>query len=336
VNEEEISARIRFWQLFSAAMVCAMPLLVVGCGSTGVANQQSGNTTISATVIPTSLSFSNVTVGTSGTKTVAVTNTGTGDLVVSSINVTGASFSISGITFPLTVAPGATYTANVVFHPQAIGTVNGSASIASNLSGSPTVVSFSGTGVAAPTNTLTVSPTSIAFGNVTVGTSSSRNVTLSNNGTAGIVVSAANVTGLGFSIAATTPFTVAAGASSTVSLLFSPQTSGPANGTASFVSNASNSPGSTSFTGTGVVGIAHSVDLSWTASTSTVSGYNIYRGSQTGGPYQLVNASLQSAGGYVDGTVASGQTYFYVVTAVDSTGTESAFSNEATAAVPTP
>jgi hypothetical protein len=335
VSEQGVSKRTSHQRLFAIVTICGLATLIVGCGSTGVASQ-SGNTTISATVTPSSLSFGNVTVGASGTKTVAVTNTGTSDLVVSSINVTGAGFSVSGISFPLTVAPATTYTANVVFHPQAVGTVNGSASIASNLSGSPTVVSFTGTGVAAPTNSLSLSPTSVVFGNVTVGASSSRNVTLSNNGTASIVVSAVNVTGSGFSIGSTTPFTVAAGASNTLSLVFSPQTSGPANGTASFVSNANNSPGNLSFTGTGVVGIAHSVDLTWTASTSTVSGYNVYRGSQTGGPYQLVNPSLQSAGGYVDGTVASGQTYFYVVTAVDSTGSESAFSNEATAVIPTP
>jgi hypothetical protein len=37
---------------------------------------------------------------------------------------------------------------------------------------------------------------------------------------------------------------------------------------------------------------AQSVSLTWTASTSAVSGYDIYRGNQSGGPYTLLNSSL--------------------------------------------
>jgi fibronectin type 3 domain-containing protein len=82
--------------------------------------------------------------------------------------------------------------------------------------------------------------------------------------------------------------------------------------------------------------LQHSVTLSWTASTSTVSGYNIYRGTVSGGPYTQVNTALEPALNYVDNTVQSGQTYYYVVTSVDYSGTESGFSNQATASVPTP
>jgi hypothetical protein len=82
--------------------------------------------------------------------------------------------------------------------------------------------------------------------------------------------------------------------------------------------------------------LQHSVTLSWTASTSTVSGYNIYRGTVSGGPYTQVNTALEPALNYVDNTVQSGQTYYYVVTSVDYSGTESGFSNQATASLPTP
>lgn len=80
----------------------------------------------------------------------------------------------------------------------------------------------------------------------------------------------------------------------------------------------------------------HSVSLTWTASTSSVSGYNIYRGTQAGGPYVQINSSLQVSTAYTDSTVQLGTTYYYVVTAVDSTGTESSYSNQASAAIPTP
>jgi hypothetical protein len=169
---------------------------------------------------------------------------------------------------------------------------------------------------------------------VNVGSTASKNVTLSNSGTATVNVQSISVTGLGFSISTSTPFAISAGKSTSVAITFTPQTAGTANGTATFVSDAGNSPATVSLTGTGTIATAHTVGLTWTASTSVVVGYNIYRGSQSGGPYQKVNTSLQSASGFTDSGVSSGQTYFYVVTAVDGSGNESAFSNEASAVIP--
>ncbi len=83
--------------------------------------------------------------------------------------------------------------------------------------------------------------------------------------------------------------------------------------------------------------VQHSVSLSWTASTSpNIAGYNLYRGTVSGGPYMRINGSLDAGTSYVDNTVSSGQTYFYVTTAVNSTNVESAYSSQAEAVVPTP
>jgi fibronectin type 3 domain-containing protein len=76
------------------------------------------------------------------------------------------------------------------------------------------------------------------------------------------------------------------------------------------------------------------VTLNWTASTSTVSGYNVYRSTTSGAGYAKINSSLVGAVTYADSTVQGGNTYYYVTTAVDSSGTESAFSNQATAVIP--
>jgi fibronectin type 3 domain-containing protein len=103
-------------------------------------------------------------------------------------------------------------------------------------------------------------------------------------------------------------------------------------GSITVVSNATGSPATVALTGTGVV--PPSVTLGWTASTSTVSGYNIYRGTISGGPYVKVNSSLITTLAYTDTTVQSGTTYFYVATAVDSSGNESVNSNEVSAPVP--
>jgi len=80
--------------------------------------------------------------------------------------------------------------------------------------------------------------------------------------------------------------------------------------------------------------IQHSATLTWTASTSAVVGYNVYRGVQSGGPYMRINSVLEAPTSYVDYTVQSGCTYYYVVTAVDSNGLESAYSNEVVAVIP--
>jgi hypothetical protein len=89
--------------------------------------------------------------------------------------------------------------------------------------------------------------------------------------------------------------------------------------------------------GTCVIGNSHSVSLTWTASTApNVMGYDIYRASTSGGPYAKVTSSLVAGTSYTDNSVQSGQTYYYVATAMDNTSTESSYSNQGMAAVPNP
>jgi len=81
----------------------------------------------------------------------------------------------------------------------------------------------------------------------------------------------------------------------------------------------------------------HNVTLSWTASVSSgVTGYNVFRSLTTGGPYTQLNSTQVSGTSYVDSTVNAGQTYYYVATAVGQGGLQSSYSNEASAAVPSP
>ena len=91
---------------------------------------------------------------------------------------------------------------------------------------------------------------------------------------------------------------------------------------------------------TGTLGSAftyfHTVGLAWTGSASTVSGYNVYRSSTSGGPYNLMNSSLLSGTTFTDNKVQAGQTYFYVTTAVNSNNVESTYSDQAQTTVPSP
>ena len=87
---------------------------------------------------------------------------------------------------------------------------------------------------------------------------------------------------------------------------------------------------------TGTSTVPHSVSLTWTASASpNVTGYKIYRGGTSGGPYSLLTG-VGTTTSATDNSVAAGQTYYYVVTAVDNNNAESTYSNQAQAVIPTP
>jgi hypothetical protein len=185
------------------------------------------------------------------------------------------------------------------------------------------------------TGALAVSPSTLNFGNIAVGTTSSLTGTLSAS-TADVTVSSASWSGSGYSVSGVTfPMSVPAGQSAQYTVTFTPPAAGSSPGSISFVSNASDSSLKQSFSGAGTqTTTPHSVSLTWNPSTSTVAGYNLYRGTQSGGPYSKMNSTLLSSTNYDDSGVQSGGTYFYVSTAVDASNNESAFSNEAAAAIP--
>lgn len=116
----------------------------------------------------------------------------------------------------------------------------------------------------------------------------------------------------------------------TLTIQFAPSALGGDPGTVSIASSAAGSPVTISLTGE-----SHQVQLTWTASASSgVTGYYVYRGTQSG-QYAKVNASAPASGTqFTDTTVAAGTTYYYVITAVDSSGTESSYSSPATVNVP--
>jgi hypothetical protein len=187
-----------------------------------------------------------------------------------------------------------------------------------------------------PTYLLNASPTSLNFGNVTVGTQSALPIILTNIGTGAVTLTQDTIRGAGVSGSGLRlPFTLSSGQNTDLSITFAPTATGSVTGSASVVSNASGSPTVVSLSGAGVN--SHYVSLSWTASTSSgVTGYNIYRGTASGGPYSQLNTSLITGTSYTDSSVVAGQTYYYVAGAVNSSGTQSAYSSQASAAVPSP
>jgi len=182
---------------------------------------------------------------------------------------------------------------------------------------------------------VSVSPATVNFGTVVVGTARSQTGTLS-TGNASITVSSATLSSPEFALSGLSfPLTVAGGQSVSFTVAFTPKTTGAAAGNLSFVSDG-NTPTVVYLTGTGTAAPQHNVDLSWNASTSQVVGYNVYRGTQAGGPYIVINSVLNASTNFGDNNVQAGHTYFYVVTAVDGRNNESNLSKEVQAAIPTP
>jgi len=299
---------------------------VVGISGTGL--QAAINLT------PSSANFGNVAVGAMNSQTIQIGNPGTAVLTITQANVTGNGFSTTGLTLPLSINPGATSTFNAEYQPSVTGTASGSVTIVSTAATSPSTVSLTGTGVAA-TQILSLSTTTVNFGNVNTGGSSTLPVTVTNTGNSNVQISQIAPSGTGYTLSgASAPVTLTPSQSLTFSVVFSPTVTGAASGSVTIASNATGSPGTITLSGSGVTPSSHSVSLSWTASTSVVSGYNVYRSTTSGSGYAKVNGSLVGAVNYTDSTLATGTTYYYVTTAVDGSGNESTDSNEAVAVIP--
>jgi Abnormal spindle-like microcephaly-assoc'd, ASPM-SPD-2-Hydin/Cep192 domain 4/HYDIN/CFA65/VesB-like, Ig-like domain len=282
---------------------------------------------------PTSLLFGSVQVSDSTNLSETLTNTGGTNLTITQANVSGNAFSITGLTLPMTLTANQSVTFTATFAPTSAGAASSTLSVVSNASNSPLSIALSGTGAA--TGQLSVSPGSLSFGSVAVGSNASLTGSVTASGGT-VKVTSASLSNSEFAVTGISlPLTLAAGQSASFSVTFTPQSSGATSASLSFSSNAANSSVAETMTGTGTTAIQHSVDLTWSASSDAV-GYNVYRGTVSGGPYTMINATLNSSTSYTDNTVVSGKTYYYVATAVDSSSKESAYSTETEAAIPNP
>jgi hypothetical protein len=297
------------------------PTLQVKVSGTGATSQ-------AVTASPANLSFGQQPVGSPTTLPLVLTNTQKWSVSIAGLTLSGNGFSITGPSLPLTLTAGQSVSYNVTFTPQTTGTGGGSILV----QGPGLAIPLTGTGGAA-LGTLMIAPSALNFGDITVGNSGNQTLSLSAVGTAVTISSSASSSAQFALSGASFPLTIPAGQNVSLDVVFSPQNSGVVSGTLAFASNATNSSSSESLSGTGTAPV-YTVGLSWTASTSSVSGYNVYRGPATGGPFSKINPSLNNSTAFTDSTVTSGQTYYYVTTAVNSSNEESSPSTPAQAKIP--
>ena len=328
-------------RLLSCALAFFFSLILFACGgaSTSLSPTRAPRVTADASAgeispIPSSINFGNLQVSERKSFTETLGNSGKAALTISKIVALGAGFSFSGINPPETLSPGQTVTFAITYSPTVIGESRGTLAVESNASDSSLRIRL--TGSAFLPGHLSVSRTSMNFGNVVIGSSRTETATLYASG--GPVTVSATVSNGEFAIAgASLPFNIPSGGTASLKLIFSPQSPSTSAGVLA-LNNSGNDPVlRVPITGTGSPSSQHSATLDWAPSTSgSVIGYNVYRGNRSGGPYSRINSALDSSTIANDYNISPGQTYYYVVTAVNSDLTESAYSNEASAVIPSP
>lgn len=214
------------------------------------------------TVSPPTLGFGNQVVNTTtAARQVTLKNELSTALTISSISTNLADYAQTSSCpiSPATLRAGAGCLIWVTFTPSALGTRPGSLTIIDNASNSPQTVSLIGSGVVAAAAT----PTTVAFGNQTLGTTSAPStVTVRNNQTTALTISSITSSLSDFQDTTTCPLapaSLAASSSCTVAISFAPTMTGKRTGTLTVSDSANNSPQTVSLTGMGIASVLVSI-----------------------------------------------------------------------------
>ncbi len=184
---------------------------------------------------------------------------------------------------------------------------------------------------------LSATPSSLGFGSQVLNTPTTQTTKITNTGSVAVAITQDTIAGSGFSVGITTPINLNPAQSVNVPVVFNPAAAGTVNGSLVLMSNGATVL-SVPLVGTGLAPLAHSVDIAWDASSSAaLQGYNVYRSTVSGGPYTKISPVLAtSILLFTDTTPVSGKQYFYVVTAMGTSGTESAASTQVAVTIPVP
>jgi Abnormal spindle-like microcephaly-assoc'd, ASPM-SPD-2-Hydin len=208
------------------------------------------------------IAFGTVNAGSSSTIGMTLTNNGSTNTTISQVSVSNAAFTATGVTTPYTLAAGGTVTLSITFAPQTATSYSGTVSVTSDSTNSPLNIALSGTGTQPPEAQLSANPASENFGNTDVGSTATQTITLTNNGNTSATINQVSATGTGFSVSGlSTPYTLAAGGTTSLKVSFSPTSAGNYSGTASIVSSAANSPTTIALSGTGATSTSGSALL---------------------------------------------------------------------------
>ena len=230
-------------------LIALIAVAMAGCGST-----QSFATAAVLSLSVTTLNLGTTALGaSSAAQTVTITNTGNATLSISNIAISG-DFTQTNSGCTPTVAVNGSCTISIIFTPTAVGARTGTLTLTSNSATSPQTVALTGTGTVA---VISLSPTSLIFGNTSVGTpSTAQALTVTNTGSAPLTITNIAVTGDFSEVPLSCASPVAPNATCQIAVNFVPTATGTRTGTLTVTSNAQNGPQTVTLTGTGTPGSA--------------------------------------------------------------------------------
>src|SRR5262249_24542248 len=130
-------------------------------------------------VSPATIAFGAVRIGQTEAKTATLTNSGNSSVTIAQASANNAAFTFSGLALPVTLPPGQATSLNVVFAPKAAGQVSGTVSMQGQASlvenapagqsgdpSTPTTAASTVSGAGTSAGQLTLTPSSVSFGNV--------------------------------------------------------------------------------------------------------------------------------------------------------------------------
>jgi hypothetical protein len=239
------------------------------------------------TVTPSSVTFGSVTVGTESTQSIHLANSGSSSMTISAVSASGAGVSLSGLSFPVTLAAGASASINAIFKPTAAGNASGQLTVTSNAANSPDAIGWSATGTASSSPQLTLTPSSVSFGDVPTGATTTQTIRLANSGDSPLTISSVSETGSGLTVSGiTTPLNIAAGQSANLTASLKLASSGAASGAIKIASNATGSPTQISWSATAQASVV----------TLSASPASLSFGSVTVGTTDALQATIKNNG----------------------------------------
>jgi len=289
--------RITPRNLLGNGLAATLLLFAVGSliGCQGVSSGGNSTSPIgSLSLGSASLSFGNVTPGSSKTLTVTATNSGSASVTISSATISTKYFSLTSPSLPSTLPAGQSANLSVQFAPATAGSFSATATITSTASDTSTTLVLSGTGTA--NGQLAPSQASEDFGTVTVGSTQTLAETITNTGGLSVTISQVGISGTGFSLSGiTAPVTLGVGQSVGFNVSFAPQSAASASGNITITSDATSPTLTIPLSGTGTTAVGQ----------LTVNPGTLDLGSVVAGASVTASGSLAASGANVTVTAAS-------------------------------
>jgi hypothetical protein len=243
-----------------------------------------------ASLSQTSLPFGNVTVGNTTAQPISLQNVGSAALTITGFSITGTNSTDFAETNNCgsSLSAGGSCTINLMFAPTASGSRTATLAVSDDASGSPQLVTLTGVGTD-PAPAVTFQPTNaLSYGSIVNGANSMQSISLKNGGNATLQISSlsaingANAADFAFAAGntCTAGAQVAANATCTISVTFTPRASPATTETASFtITDNANPPTQTvTLTGAGMdftFSAAGGASMSATVAPGQTAAYNL-------------------------------------------------------------